>query len=217
MVVPLPVVAHGAVLGDLGRILLGQKQLSVHGPGRPAQQLHSVHGLAHIAAAAHGDGHGHSLLPAQGQDALLPHNAQGPFHRRDGLLRRQGFEFKHRAPGEQGVVYIKIRILRGGGHQGDLAVFHVLQQALLLLFVEILYLIQVQQRPVGGHHGPHIRHDVLHILERGGGGVEMVELLVGLLGDDARHGGLARAGRPVEDQVRGRPTLDDPPEHGPRT
>ena len=84
---------------------------------------------------------------------------------------------------------------------GDLAVFQEFQQALLLLLVEILYLIQVQQDTVGGHHGVHIRHDILHILEGCGGCVEGVQRLFRLPGDNVGHGGLSGAGGTVENEV----------------
>ena len=58
----------------------------------------------------------------------------------------EGFEFKHGAPAEQRVVDVEIGVLGGGGDEGDGAVLDALQQALLLLFVQILYLVQIEQQ-----------------------------------------------------------------------
>ena len=126
---------------------------------------------ADIAAAAGGHCAGHILFPGKGQLAPLLLDTKAPFHGGDGIIHRQRLKFKNRAAGQECVVDIEIRVLCGRGDQGDLAVFQEFQQALLLLLIEILYLIQVQQDTVGGHHGVHIRHDILHILEGCGGGV----------------------------------------------
>ena len=214
MLVPLPVIAHGAALGRLGGVRRRDAQTSVHRPGGLVQQLHSVDGLAHVAAAPGGDKPRHLLLPGQGQGTAAADNVQGPQHGGQRLLRRQGLELEHRAAGQQGVVHIEIGILRGGGDEGDLAVFHELQQALLLLLVEILDLVQVQQHPVGGQHGVHVRDDGLHILQRRGGGVQVVQGLFRALGNDGGDGGFAGAGGAVEDHVGGGPALDEPPQQG---
>ena len=214
VLVPLPVVAHGAALGRLLGVLGGDAQAAVHRPGGLVQQLHGVDGLAHVAAAPGGNEARHLRLPGQGQGAAAADDVQGPLHGGQRLLRRQGLELKHRAAGQQGVVYIEIRVLRGRGDQGDLAVFHELQQALLLLFVEILDLVQVQQHPVGGQHGVHIGDDGLHILQRRGGGVQVVQGLLRALGDDGGDGGFAGAGGPVKDHVGGGPALDEAAQQG---
>ena len=58
-------------------------------------------------------------------------------------------ELKNGAAAENGIVDIEIRIFGGGGNEGNGAILNVLQQRLLLLFIEILDLIQVQ------HHTAH--------------------------------------------------------------
>ena len=60
----------------------------------------------------------------------------GRFHR---------FKFKNGRTAEYGTVNIKIRVLSGGGDQGDPPVFDMLQQGLLLLFIEILDLVEIQE------------------------------------------------------------------------
>ena len=162
--VAAPVIPHGAALGQGLGVLLRQQQATVLGDRRLAEKFHGVDGLAHIAAAALGHQVRHTGLPGEGQGRPGLHDLQRPQHRRTDFRRRDGFELKHAAAGQQGVVHVEKRILRGGGDQGQRPVLHKFQQALLLLFVEILDLIQIQQNAAGGQKCPHIRNDVLHVL-----------------------------------------------------
>ena len=59
------------------------------------------------------------------------------------IRRRKRFELKHRAAGQQRVIYIKVGILSGGGNQGDGTLLHTFQKALLLALVKILYLVKI--------------------------------------------------------------------------
>ena len=213
MGVAVPVVAHGAALGDLGGVLLRQIQLALFRHRRLTQQLHGVDGLADVAAAGRGDLERHVLLPVQGELAPLFFNAQCPQDRRLRLFRCHRLEFKHRAAGQQGAVHVKIGILRGGGDQRQLAVLHEFQQALLLLFIEILNLIQIQQHPARGQQSPNVGHDVLYILQGRRGGVQTVQGLVGLFRDDIGNGGLAGAGGTVEHHIGVGPALNQPSEY----
>ena len=61
------------------------------------------------------------------------------------IVGGQRLEFKHRAAGQQGVIYIKVGIFRGGGNKGDSALLNTFQQALLLTLVKVLDLVQIQQ------------------------------------------------------------------------
>ena len=203
-----PVIPHGAALGQRLGIRLRQQQRSVFGDRRLAEQLHGVDGLPHIAAAALSHQRRDLRLPRQGQGRPGLHDLQGPKHCRADLLRRDGFELKHTAAGKQRVVHIEKRIFRGGSDEGQGSVLHKFQQALLLLFVEILDLIQIQQDAAGGQQRPHIRDDVLHVLQGRRGGVQAVQRLVGLFRDDVGHGGLAGAGGAVEHHVGVSPGID---------
>lgn len=71
MLVPLPVIAHGAALGGLGGVRRRDAQTSVHRPGGPVQQLHGVDGLAHVAAAPSGDKPGTSSSQVRGRGLRL--------------------------------------------------------------------------------------------------------------------------------------------------
>ena len=60
-------------------------------------------------------------------------------------LRRELFKLKNRGTAQNRVENAEIGVLRGGGYEGDLAVFYKFQQGLLLALVEILDLIQIEQ------------------------------------------------------------------------
>ena len=87
------------------------------------------------------------------------------------------------------------------------------QQGLLLLFVEGLNFVQIQQHPVGSHEGIQLRHDLLDVCRGSGGGVELVEGAVGLLGDDIGNGGLSRAAGAVEHHIGDIPRIDQAAQH----
>ena len=123
--------------------------------------------------------------------------------------RRDRFELKDGGAGEDGIENGEVGVLRGGSDDGDLAVLHELQQGLLLLFIEILDLIQVEQHPVGRQQGVNISDDLPNVRNGGGGGVEPVQGAVGLIGDDVGHCGLAGAGRAEKDHVGHLTALDD--------
>ena len=143
-----------------------------------------------------------ALLRRDAQAGLFSHVVHraedGLFH----VVRRDGLEFKDRAAAQDRIKNIEIGILRRGGNQRDLAVFNVLQQGLLLLFVEGLDLVEVQQHAVGREKGVELPDDLLDIRSGGGGRVELVERALRGVCDDVRDGRLAGAARPVEDQVR---------------
>ena len=211
-VAPL-VVAHGAALGDLGGVLLGNEELPFFRLGGAAQKLHGVDGLPHIPAAGGGNLKGQPLLPRKRQGRALLLNVQRPEDGGLRLLRGDRLELEDRAPAEEGAVDIEIGVLRGRGDEGQLAILHELQEALLLLLIKILNLVQVQQHPAGGQQGPHIGDDVLDVLEGSGGGVEAVEGFMGPLRHDVGNGGFPGAGGTVEDHVGLGPSLNQAAEH----
>ena len=154
------VVAHRAALGNLSGVRTGEIPHAVPQGSRAAKKLHGVHRLAYVAAAGGGDVQREARFPVQGSPGLF--DFQRPQDGRLHLLGRHGFELKHRTAGQQRAVHIKIRI------------FHEFQQALLLLFVEILNLVQIQQNTAGSQKGVHVGNDILDILQRGSGCVQAV-------------------------------------------
>ena len=67
--------------------------------------------------------------------------ADAPLHIGGG----EGLELKYRTAGQQCIIDVKVRVLGGGGNEGDSALLNTFQQALLLTLVKVLDLIQIQQ------------------------------------------------------------------------
>jgi hypothetical protein len=126
---------------------------------------------------------------------------QGAAEHFEALGGGDGLELKEGGTGDDGVIDVEVGIFGGGGDEGNAAVLHVFQQRLLLLTVEILDLVQVEEDAVCAEHALGLRQDILDVLEGGGGGVELMEFHARLGGDDRGGGGLARAGRAVEDHI----------------
>ena len=129
------------------------------------------------------------------------------------LFRRDWFELKHGGPGEHCVEHIEVWILRGRCNQRDLAVIHKLQQRLLLLFIKVLDLIQIEQNTIWGLQGVHIGNDLSDIRDARRCGIQPVQGTVGTLGNDVGHRSLARAGGAVKDHIRDIPTFYNAAEH----
>ena len=150
MLVPVPVIAHGALLGDCLRVLKAYMLFPVFLLRGVEEQLHTVHGLSDVAAAALGD-----ILYNPVLKLILLLKVSGLYSDRAGdgdlgVPGTDGLELEYRAPGEYSVENAEIGILCRGGDQGDTAVFDKLEQALLLFLVEVLDLIEIEQDSAGG-------------------------------------------------------------------
>ena len=148
--VSVPVVAHGAALREALGVFQRDGQDAVFHLPCGKKQLHRVQSLAYIAAAGGGN-ISHGLRLDMSREAVF--FRQEVYAAADGLLNlscRNRFELEDRAPGENGVIDVKIGVFRRGCDQSDLAILYEFQQALLLLLGEILNLIQVEQNAVGG-------------------------------------------------------------------
>ena len=74
----------------------------------------------------------------------LPHEAEAPLHGGQDVLGRRWALNSNTVDRERiALKMVEIGVFRGRGDQGDLTVLDELQQGLLLLFVEVLNLIQV--------------------------------------------------------------------------
>ena len=153
MAVALPVIAHGAALAHGFGVGLRQQDRAFRPPGSGKQQLDAVDRLAHVAAAGAGDVFPHALLRPDGDALPLRQKRDGPVHSGQGLLRGHGLELEDRAPAQDRVENIKVWVFRRGGDQCDAAVLDKFQKALLLLFIKILYLVQVEQHAAGSQEG----------------------------------------------------------------
>ena len=87
---------------------------------------------------------GHAFFRMDGNLLLLLQESEPLCHRLLHIRRLHRLELEHRRAAEYRVVHVKIRVFGGGGNEGDPPVLNMFQQALLLLFVEILDLVQVQ-------------------------------------------------------------------------
>ena len=85
----------------------------------------------------------------------------------------------------------------------------MLQQGLLLLFIEILDLVEIQENATDAREGVELLHHRLDIGGGRGGPVELVQPHIGPPGDDPGQSGLAHPGRAVKNKVRDMPRLDN--------
>ena len=83
----------------------------------------------------------------------------GLFH----LLGRDGLELKNGGAAQNGVIDIKVGVLSSGGDEGDASVLDVFQKGLLLFFVEVLDLVQIEQHAVVADDGIQFVHDGLDV------------------------------------------------------
>ena len=117
------------------------------------------------------------------------------------FFRSDGFKLKDSASGDDSVINIKIWIFCGGSNQGNLSIFQKFQKGLLLLFVEILDLIQIQNNTVHPFKGIQRRDDFLKVSGAGSGAVELIQLFASLLCNDAGNGSFAGSRRTVKNQI----------------
>ena len=212
VVVSGAVVAHGGLCRDLFDELRpdgDDGRVSHAGAGCHAAQLDRGDGFPYIAACCLGNGVCHVLRYVISDAVLLADHAERPLDGRHDVLRGDALELEDRAAGDDGVVDVEVGVLGGGGDHRDVAALEVFEQALLLFLVEVLDLVEVEKDAVGRSERAYVRHHVLDVGDAGGGGVEPVQFLAGLLGDDVREGRLADARGAVEDEVRDVPRLHD--------
>ena len=171
MLVALTVIAHGAALGDCIGVIEGQKHLAVITLCRREQQLHGVYRLAHIAAAGR-------AYPAQnsglylGRDGVaLGKNIYRTLHGGLDLVCGDMLELEHCRAAQNCVEHAEIGVFRRGCDERYPAVLDELQQRLLLLFVEVLYLVKIQQHAARGKERVELRYYRLDIRNTRRGGV----------------------------------------------
>ena len=100
-------------------------------------------------------------------------------------------------------------VLAGGT---ALAVLKIFKEALLLLFIKVLYFVEIKQYAVLAEHSLGLSRHRLHVRKRRSCGVKTSQLHAGVFGKDCGAGGLTRAGRAVEYHRRQSSGLRDPSE-----
>ena len=128
------------------------------------------------------------------------------------LGRLDTLEFKHRAPAQNGAIYIEIRIFRGRGNHCDAAVLQKLKQRLLLLFVEILDLVQIQKNTVYSVDPIQAANDLADVRRGSGRAVELAELPLCLPGNEGGKCRFPHTGRTVKNHIRDHAGFNDAPE-----
>ena len=111
-------------------------------------------------------------------------------------------EHQHDGARQQSAVELEGGVLGGGADERDGAVLHVRQETVLLRAVEAVDLVDEQQRALAGLAlalgAVEGLAQVLHAREDGG---ELLEHEIGLVRQQARHGGLAGTGRAPQDHA----------------
>ena len=213
MIITLPVVPHGCAAGDLPDHIQRDVPGTLFHRGRRDRKIQAAQRLAQIAARTLGKigtgvlVHAHRGVPPLRQ--LFEGIVQALLHVGGG----QGFELEHRAPGQQCIIDVEIRVLGGGCNEGDRAVLDALQQALLLLFVQVLDLVQIQQDAARPRQRADVLEHRLDVAGAAGSAVELVQSHAAVLCDDAGHCGLAGTGRAVEDHVGDAAALNGTAKH----
>ena len=126
----------------------------------------------------------------------------------------EALEGEHARPRQERRIELEGRVLGGGADEHDRAVFHMRQEGVLLGAVEAVDLVDEEQRAAPFLAARFRRvEDFAQILHAGMNGRELLEMEVGDLGEEARHGGLAGARRAPEDHRGEPPGFDHARQH----
>ena len=188
------VVDRGASLDDLlqGR---GVEHLAVAGG---AQHVFGEGERGATVAVGHARQHGAGLGVERqraaelglgaGEQALDRHLVERLEHQYVGSRQERGVELER-------------RVLGGGADQHDGAVLHHGEETVELGAIEAMDLVDEEQRaPTQGAAAARRLEHLLEIGDAGEDRRDLLELEIGLVGEEAGDGGLAGAGRPPEDQ-----------------
>ena len=115
----------------------------------------------------------------------------------------QGLQFKDHRAGQQRPIDLKVRVLCSSTDKDDRTIFHKGQQVVLLSLVKTMDLIDKQNGTATIHALQFLGmlHDLFHVLFAGDRGIDLGKFALGGAGDDLSQGGLARAGRAIEDHI----------------
>lgn len=144
---------------------------------------------------------------------FLGTDPEGPFHSPLDFRRFHRLELKDGTPAEHRIVDIEIGVFSGGGNKGDAAVLNEFQQILLLFFIEVLDLVQIEYNTIASFKGIQLADNLLDVCRGSCGTVEPVELFAGLIGNDIGNGGLSHTRWPIEDHIGNGAAFNDAAQH----
>ena len=176
MLVAVTVIAVVASLGEGFGFIKGYDRFGAVIFCAEKAQLTDAHRFADISAAATGDMLTDALFRLYLHSRFVGEDTECPFHCGDNVLGGDGLELEHRTSAENGVIDVKIGVLGGGGDKGYLAVFNIFKEGLLLLFVEILYLVEVQKDAVHSVNCACVGDNIPDVGCSCGGAIELMEL-----------------------------------------
>ena len=204
MVVPILIIVNRPLLDAfLGRFQVNADH-SVLSPlcGKDSQ-LHSVQrrsgvSIGRIRQKIHGLLIHHGLVSAHSP----LHIRQSPADQLLYILLIQGLQLENPRPGQKSAIYLKIGIFRGSPDENQGAVLNKGEQIILLPLVKAVNLIHKENCSPAVH--PQVvlggLDHLFHILFPCHGGVDLLKIRAGGIGDYLGQGGFARARRPVKDQ-----------------
>ena len=131
-------------------------------------------------------------------------------HRGLDVRRLNRLELKHRAAAQNRVKHVKIRIFCRGCNERNAAVLDELQQGLLLFFVKILNLVQINQRAVRRHQRAQLVKNLFDVRDGRGRCIEPIQLALGLCRDNRGNRRFSHTGRTVKNHVWNVAALDNP-------
>ena len=213
MVIALPIIPHGSAAGDLLDHFQRNVLFPILNGSCRHRKIKTAQRLAQVAACALGKvGTGilvHADLCALPFRKLFQCIVHPTLH----IRRRKRFELKHRAAGQQRIINVEVWIFGGGCNERHRAVLNAFQQALLLFFVQVLDLVQIQQDASRTCQRADILEHRLDVPGAAGSAIELMQRHTAVFCNDACHRRFSGTGRAVEDHVRDASALDGTAEH----
>ncbi len=120
------------------------------------------------------------------------------------LLDLERFELENLGARDERAVDVEEWIVGGGADEAQVSALDVGQEDVLLRFVEVMDLVDEQDRFLAGGGEAILRrgHDFAHLGDVAFDAAQAFEFRLGHFGDDLREGGFAGAGRAGEDDGR---------------
>ncbi len=137
-------------------------------------------------------------------------------HRQKDVLLFNGFKLKYCRTAQDCAVNIKIGVFCCGSNQCNGTVFDKFQQCLLLFFIKILDLIQIQKNAVRRFKRAEPTDNLVDIRRGSRSSVHLIKSSFCPVGNEGRQRGLPHAGGPVKDHIGNIARLNNFSERFPR-